>query len=168
MKHKYRFSIFVVQFLVFSAISLAIFYFFSEQVKEMSHGRRRLDMALIMLPMVLTIFNFLENHGKYVETFSEHVKFNRFRFMSFNVSKVFYVDLRYENIISIESRKLPVIGIYKIIVHAKNFGKPISVPITISKYSELCYELCIKVKRFNSKAYIDSDLEEYVEKKRNG
>lgn len=165
MKHRYNPLVFVLMFLLLSTVSIAVFYFFPDFVEAHSMNRRRnLDDFLMMFPAGVTFVFLLDSWSKNVVTSGEYVKFNNFRFNSFNKLKTFCITLGYESITCIEAKKLPLIGIYKIIVTSKNYTHSIPVSMFFLKHKQLFYTICTQTKRYNRNALIDSDLQAYIEK----
>lgn len=77
------------------------------------------------------------------------------------------MNVCYENILAIDSKRTPLLGIYKVVVRAKNM--PGSIPITpvMSHYWKLVTQLCDLAKKYNPQVNISDDLLEEIEKKRN-
>lgn len=166
MKHRYNPFVYVAVFLGLASFSFFMFYFFPDYVEAYSKGKKGLDSMLMVFPVAIPCLMVLNNMGKNVETLSEYVKFNNFRFNAFNTLKTFSITLGYESITSIDAKELPLIGIYKIIVTSKNYTNPIPVSIFFLKHKQLFFTLCQQAKRFNPDVFIDSELEEKVEKYR--
>lgn len=167
MKHRYNPVAFIMLFVFFSAISLSVFFFFPDFVKEKSMGKNDLDIFLIVTPPGFTMVYIMESWGKKIETMSEYVKFHNFRFNLFGSLKTFSVTVSYESIVRLEAKKLPLVGIYKVIVTSKNYNNPIPVSMLFMKYKQLFSTLCIKTKTFNNEALIDDELVSFAEEYRN-
>ena len=108
----------------------------------------------------------MDNLSRSVETQGEYVKFNNFRFNSFNKLKTFSVTLSYESITGLDSKKLPLIGIYKILVISKNYPDPIPISVLFLKHKQLFYTIFTQAQRYNGEVLIDDDLLEFAEKYR--
>lgn len=91
--------------------------------------------------------------NRYVELFDEHVRFNCFRFKG--ERKPVSLDIRYENIFSLEAIKYPIIGIVGVKVKCKNYPKDIKVSPLFHRHKEMYPNLIELVKSRNPKAYID-------------
>ncbi|MEE1010909.1 MAG: hypothetical protein U0L11_02620 [Acutalibacteraceae bacterium] len=118
----------------------------------------------IMIPFVYLIMMapFIgEYMNRFVEFKDEHVIFNSFRIDK----KVRSYTIRYEDILSLESVKIPLLGFYKVKVKAKNVPYAISVTWCMRNHNKLFYELYIHAKQSNPNVYIDNRLIEYFEKK---
>ena len=166
MKHRYNPIIFVLMFLLLASFSFSMFYFFPDYVKAYSGGKTGLDTMLMAFPVAIPCFMLMNNMGKNVETRSEYVRFNNFRFSVLDVFKAFIITLGYESITGIDSKKLPVIGIYKIVIISKNYPEPIPVSKLFLKHKKLFYTICMQTQRYNKDALIDNDLLEFAEKYR--
>lgn len=110
---------------------------------------------VILAPFIGEYFN------RFVEFNDEYAVFNSFRIDK----KVRHFNVRYEDILSLEATKIPLLGIYKVKVKAKNV--PYIIPVTwcMKKHHKLFYNLCIYAKKYNPNVYIDSCLIEQLEKK---
>lgn len=167
MKHRYNPLVYVAVFSGLSLVSFIILYFFPDYVEQFSKGRGRgLDDLLYAVPVAFTLIVVMDNLSRSIETQSEYVKFNNFRFNSFNKLKTFSVTLSYESITGLDSKKLPLIGIYKILVISKNYPDPIPVSTLFLKHKQLFYTICTQAQRYNGEVLIDDDLLEFAEKHR--
>ncbi len=104
MKHRYNPVVYVAIFMGLALFSFIMFYYFPDYVKAYSKGRSRLDSMLMAFPVAIPTLMFLNNMGKNVETLSEYVKFNNFRFNAFNSIKTISVTVSYGSIIRIEEK----------------------------------------------------------------
>lgn len=163
MRYKYSkiwFTILCVFGLVLEFLMLWIY--FSEELYN-DTGK----MFLIALPCV-SLFMFIgsmnEYLKRYVEFLDESVKFNSFRIAK--AGKVMSPVFRYENITSIESSYLPVIGVWKVKVNAKGFEYSVPISFCFNNYIELCEKLCDLVKEHNPDVYIDSRIVRLMDKKK--
>ncbi len=167
MKHRYNPLVYLAVFLGLTSVSFIILYFFPDFVETFSNGKKKgLDDLLCAAPVAFTLIVVMDNLSRSVETLGEYVKFNNFRFNSFNKLKTFSVTLSYESITGLDSKKLPLIGIYKILVISKNYPDPIPVSRFFLKNKQLFYTLCKQTQRYNREALIDDDLLEFTEKHR--
>ncbi len=162
MKYYYKKSSYFVQwaFLVlFNALLIAISYFTGTSEKTM------IKLIFGSCGLLLVFFSRYtgEYMNKYVELQHESIRFNSFILKNAGKTRSISYTIRYEDVISIECRTFPVIGLWAIYVNGKNL--PSKVPITLSfqKHKELCNDLCKKVKERNPNAYIDSRLAKYCE-----
>lgn len=122
------------------------------------------------LKMIVTLFGFFtvfistysgEYLNRYVELNENYVTFNSYRI----ARKVRHFNVKYEDILSLEATIIPIIGIYKVKVKAKNI--PWAIPVTwcISHHKEMFGKLCGNAKKGNPNVYIDERLTEYLAKR---
>lgn len=99
--------------------------------------------------------------NRVVEFKDEYIVFNSFRIDK----KVRSYNIRYEDVLSLDAVKIPLLGFYKIKVKAKNV--PYTIPVTwcMKNHNKLFCDLCVCVKKDNPNVYIDSRLIEHFEKK---
>lgn len=98
---------------------------------------------------------------RYVEFCDNYVTFNSYRVNK----RVYNFNVKYEDILSLEATMIPVVGIYKVKVNAKNLPANIPVTYCISKHNEMFATLCEKVEKANPKVYIDERIIKHLEKK---
>lgn len=110
---------------------------------------------VILIPFVGEYFN------RFVEFKDNYAIFNSFRIDK----KVRSYNIRYEDILSLETTKIPLLGIYKVKVKAKNV--PYIIPVTwcMKKHNELFYNLYSYAQKHNPKVYVDGCLIEQLKKK---
>ena len=166
MKHRYNPIGIVLIFIILALFSFCMFYFFPDYVEAYSKGKKGLDTMLIGFTVAIPSFMFLNNMGRRVDILGEYVKFNNFRFSVLDVFKAYTITLTYESIVGIDSKKLPIIGIYKLVVISKNYPDPIPVSMLFFKYKKLFYTLSTNARRYNREIIFDKDLEEFLEKHR--
>lgn len=164
MKHRYNPVGIVLTFVILALFSFFMFYFFPDYVKAYSGGKSGLDTMLMGFPVAIPCFMFMNNMGRHVEVLGEYVKFNNFRFSVLDVFKTFTITLGYESIVGIDSKKLPLIGIYKLVIISKNYPNPIPVSMLFFKYKKLFYTLSTNARRYNKEIIFDNDLEEFLER----
>lgn len=164
MKHRYNPLVLVIVFISLALLSFSVFYFFPEFVEAHSKGRKGLDSLLVALPIAITSLMMINNVSSNVETMNEYVKFNNFRLKAFNVFKTFSITLGYGSVVSIEAKKLPVVGIYKIIVTSKNYPDPIPVSRFFLKHKQLFYDIATQAKRFNPDVFLNEAMQKFLDK----
>lgn len=98
---------------------------------------------------------------RYVETKKESIVFNSFRFKN----KVVNLNVPYSDILSIEAIKLPILGIYKVKVKAKNIPWLIPVTWCINHHNEMYAKLCSNAQKGNPQIYIDDRIINHLVKK---
>ncbi len=97
---------------------------------------------------------YVEFHNNYVTFYSYRVK-----------KKVYNFDVKYENILNLNATMIPILGIYKVKVKAKNLPADIPVTWCISKHNEMFSILCERVEKANPNVNIDSRIIKQLEKK---
>ena len=107
-----------------------------------------------------------EYTNKYVELFDENVRFNSFRFKDVRMKKAIAFSVKYEDIISVNVRTLPIIGIWAISIKAKNLPQRVTVSFCFKNHRKFYDSLCKHVENKNPNAYIDKRLKEYIERKK--
>lgn len=75
------------------------------------------------------------------------------------------MNVPYGDILSVEAIKLPVLGVFKVKVKAKNIPWVIPVTWCINNHNEMYAKLCKNAREGNPKVYIDDKLIDYLAKK---
>lgn len=146
------------------AVTLFSVYFIFHGMDLFTKGIKILNNIDIraFLVFFVILFPFLGEYlNRFIEFYDEYVTFNSFRIRK----TVRNYNIRYEDILRIDSKKIPLLGFYKIIVTAKNV--PYSIPVTwcMKKHKKLFGELCVYAKKGNPKVNISKQLIEYYKKK---
>lgn len=115
--------------------------------------------------VAFSAFYIIEELKKYISINDDHIYFNLFKFNKIKIMKTSSFGVRYEDIIGIESKFVPVLGLISININAKNIPERIKISFSFRKYKKLYAEIVKRVKRYNPDVYIDSELEEYLEKR---
>ncbi|MBQ2974740.1 MAG: hypothetical protein IJE19_10325 [Clostridia bacterium] len=115
--------------------------------------------------VAFSTFYIIEELKKYVLIKDDHVYFNLFKFKKIKFMKNTSFGIRYEDIIGIESNFLPFWGLYSIKINAKNLPEKIKISFCFRKHKKLYVEIIKRAKAVNPDVYIDSKLEEYLEKR---
>lgn len=129
-----------------------------------SSDRRTLNKGFYFF-VAFSTFYIIEELKKYVEIHDDHFYLNLFKFKKIKFMKNTSFGVRYEDIISIESKFLPVLGLYSIKINAKNIPEKLKITFCFRKHKKLFAEIVKRAKRYNPDVYIDSKLEEYLEKR---
>lgn len=159
---KYKYSKFMT-FLMWSSIPLLVVVL-SVAINSFDNNLKLFNKNIITglgLSFVMISLYIGEYLKRYVEIKKESVYFNSFRFKN----KVINLNVPYGDILSIEVIKLPILGVFKVKVKAKNV--PWSIPVTwcISHHNEMYAKLCKNAREGNPNVYIDDKLIEYLAKK---
>lgn len=162
MKSKYKKSVLALQaiFCFTMGICFALLFFYGRYHTE---SFRKTLVRGIGVMMGLFLFTFAEYFNRYIKLDENCAKFNSYRVIK--GKKAMFLDVCYENIIAIDSKRLPAIGIYKVIIRAKNM--PGSIPITpvMSHYWKLVAEICNRVQKHNPQVNISDDLLRELERR---
>ena len=163
MKSEYKKSILFLQEVVLFAIGIGMALLFWRGRYDTDSFKRTLVGGIGLMIAFFAVF-FAEYFNRYVELGESCAKFNSFRVTK--GKKAMNMNVCYENILAIDSKRMPLLGIYKVVVRAKNM--PGSIPITpvMSHYWKLVTQLCDLAKKYNPQVNISDDLLEEIEKKR--
>ena len=74
-------------------------------------------------------------------------------------------SVKYVDVLGIEARHIPLIGVWAIKINARNLPNKITVSFCFHKHKEMFMNLCKLIKQHNPNAYIDSRLTKYLERK---
>lgn len=120
--------------------------------------------------MIITLYGFLitcwslwgkEYLNRFVEFHDEYVCFNSFRFGK----TVRDLNVRYEDILSLEAKVFPLVGIYRVRVRCKNVPWQIPVIFFMKKHNELFARLYSTAKAHNPGVYFDQKAIQILERK---
>lgn len=163
MKYPYRKTALCIQVLfcvLFSISVIAFFYFVGgaskKYVVECSFG-------VLGLFVVFYVKFGNEMLNKYVELLDDSIRFNAFRFKDIKMKNAVSFNVNYEDIWSVESKRLPIVGIWAISVNAKNLPHKMTISFCFAKHKELIRNLCSYAKQYNPEAYIDPRVTTYIE-----
>ena len=164
MKYNYKKSMLVLQWIILACLyvtMIGLVYCFGA-------NERFLKKAVwgaggFFFFMVATYSKEFTN--RYVELQDNSIRFNSFRFKNVKMKNTVSFGVNYEDVLAIDIRKLPLIGIWAISINAKSLPQKITISFCFIKHKELYSNLCKLVKQHNSSAYIDSCLVEFLERK---
>ena len=74
------------------------------------------------------------------------------------------INVKYEDVFSITSKKIPLIGLWGIKIKARNLPHEITLSVCFCKHKKLFKVICDEVKLHKPDIYIDSSIQEYLEK----
>lgn len=112
---------------------------------------------------VFCVFMFANEYlNRYVEIFDEHIRFNSFRFK--RIKNVVSMSVSYEDIFSINPKKLPLIGLWGIKINARNLPHEVTLSICFCKHKKMFKAICDEAKQHKPDIYIDSYIQKYLEK----
>ena len=160
MKYKYRKSLFWgLRVLLFITMWIVGFI--------MSES---LLMGLILSAVInfmLFITEVKKSSEKYIELHNETIRFSNHGYghryaRGFKIPCVTF-DVRYKDIFIIKAKKLPLIGIWQIVLDANEKKYKIKIYPHYFDFKDLYINICKKVKEHNPEAYIDSRLLDYID-----
>lgn len=160
MKYRYsRMAIVLQALLIIGILALAIFlcYMSNEDIKY-------LKKMLVIIPCYLITGYFLwskEYFNRFAEFHDEYITFNSFRISK----KVRDFNVRYEDILSLEAKVFPLVGIYRVRVRCKNVPWQIPVIFFMKKHNELFARLYSTAKAHNPSVYFDQKAIQILERK---
>ncbi len=128
-------------------------------------SRQKIIKVLIpcfVMFIYLALFYMREYTNRYIYVSDEHIRFNSFRFK--RMRNPISLNVRYENIISIKPKKLPLFGLWGIIINAQNIPHEITLSICYHNHKKMFWNICNESKKHNSNVIIYADLKEYLEK----
>lgn len=145
--------------LIIGILALAIFlcYMSNEDIKY-------LKKMLVIIPCYLITGYFLwskEYFNRFAEFHDEYITFNSFRISK----KVRDFNVRYEDILSLEAKVFPLVGIYRVRVRCKNVPWQIPVIFFMKKHNELFARLYSTAKAHNPSVYFDQKAIQILERK---
>ena len=161
MKYKYKKSMYIIQMGLSIVCSFMLLIFLYHLTDRSERWLRKTAIILSGFFVAFLGIYSTEYFNRYVEFNSEFVRFNSYRLGK----QVHSLNVRYEDILSLESIKIPFLGIYKVKLKANNI--PWTIPITwcMANRNELFYNICIYAQKSNPQVYIDSRLNEFMEKR---
>ena len=125
-------------------------------------GRLNYKNVLIVVVFFALLLPFIDEYlNRYVEFKDEYVVFNSFRIDK----KVRSYNVKYNDILSLEAVKIPLLGIYKVKIKAKNI--PYTIPVTwcMKKHNDLFYNLCFFSKKNNPNVFLNDQLTKFLEER---
>ena len=160
MKYKYRKILFFLQITLLILFMIVLLLYLQIRGSE----TRTISRTAASFAGLMAVFGSLmtkEYLSRYVEFHNNYVTFYSYRVKK----KVYNFDVKYENILNLNATMIPILGIYKVKVKAKNLPADIPVTWCISKHNEMFSTLCEKAEKSNPNVYIDSRIIKHLEKK---
>ena len=165
---KFKYSIFTL-FLKYTTIYILtvfiaffVIYIFNGVI-EMDKGLREGLLKSFIFYFGFTTVYIVEESRKYVVLFDEHIHFNSFRFKRLKLKRSSEFAVRYEDIYSLESVRIPLIGLWAVKIGAKNLPEKIRLSRNFRKENLMFTEIINRVKENNPNAYIDKKLTKYLD-----
>lgn len=122
-------------------------------------------VAIILICASFAAFS-EEYSGKYVQLSNDTVKLGSYNFRGkgrHDHPPPVTFEIKYENIWVLESKKLPLIGVWAINIDATGLHQTVILERSFVNYKEMVKNLCKKAKQHNPKVYIDPELKKYIE-----
>lgn len=160
MKYKYKKSMFFFQVALVILYAIVLLFFLYSRNNDIKWFKKMLVTITGFMTVFFSVYSG-EYLNRYVEFNENYVTFNSYRI----AKKVRHFNVKYEDILNLEATMIPIIGIYKVKVKAKNV--PWSIPVTwcINHHNEMYAKLCKNAREGNPKVYIDDKLIDYLAKK---
>lgn len=158
MKYRYSKLAFICSWLLVGSIVMLLLYLFGILINASEDKFIKVFMICPAFFITVMMGYSSEYNSRYVEIFDEYIKFNSFRFK--RLRNVVSFNIRYEDIISIKSKSLPVIGLLAIKIKAKNIPHEITLSICFKGHKKMFKNICHSVSEHNNVIF-DSYLEEY-------
>lgn len=159
MKYRYNTIVIFLNWTTAFAVSFLILCILYHISHSLNFFRRGLVSVIALEIFMIVGFN-KEYQERYIEFKDEIVVFNSFRI----ASKVRTFNVKYEDIIRLHAKSLPILGIYAIVIKAKNIPWDIKVTWRMNKHKELFSTLCRKAFETKEVEFIDSNLITFLEK----
>ncbi len=161
MKYRYSKLAFIVISVVVCFFVMLLLYLFGLLIDA---DYEKFVKVFIICPgffFAITGLSLGEYSNRYVEIFDSYIMFNSFRFK--RIQNVMSSKIIYENIISIKSIKLPIVGLVGIKIKAKSLPHDIKLSIFFKNHKQMFRDVCYSVNENNKKTVIDSYLKNYFE-----
>ena len=160
MKYRYSQIISALNWLTsFAIVSIFNIVLYAFIFHSYSTFRKNVIISIVMYIAMVIGYN-KEYRERYVELKDDYAVINSFRI----ARKVRSFNINYEDIISIDTKSLPVIGVYAFIIKAKNIPWKIRITWRMCKFKELAAILYKKTAATNETEYIDIKFKEMAEK----
>lgn len=163
MKYKYKKMSWFLQwlFIVLVCALMILFYYLNGTSERTLYKMIGGGTGLLLLFFFRYTGDYL---NKYVELQEEVIRFNSFILRKAGTTRSITYNVRYEDIISVECRTIPIIGLYAIYIVGKNLPSKIPITLSFSKHRDLCRNLCATIKLRNPRAYVDPRIDKYCER----
>ena len=159
MKYRYSKIAFISISVLVCAVVMLLLYMYGVLVNADKDRFIKVFMICTAFFAVVMMGYSSEYNNRYVEIFDEYIKFNSFRFKRFR--NIISLNIRYEDIISIKSKSLPLFGLWAIKINAKNIPHEITLSICFKDHKNMFKNICRSVGEHNKDVIIDSYLNEH-------
>ncbi len=162
MKYKYRVGLYVLNMLTALLSVLLMFIIVVLITNETVEAIYRVAFVLLPYSFVMCFMFMGEYKNRYVEMFDDHMLLNSFRFKGWRQPRS--VNVKYEDVWYIETRRLPLIGVWAIRINAKFLPHKVTISYCFKNSKQLYAELCENVRQYKPDVYIDDRLTEHLNK----
>lgn len=163
MKYRYSKLAFICSWLLVGSIEMLLLYLFGILVNASEDKFIKVFMICPAFFITVMMGYSSEYTNRYVELFDDYIKFNSFRFK--RLRNVISLKIRYEDIISIKTKSLPLFGIWAIKINAKNIAHEITLSICFKHHKIMFKNICLNVIEHNKDIYIDSSIQKLINEK---
>ena len=163
MKYRYSKLAFICISVLVCAVVMLLLYLYGVMINADDDKFIKVFMICPLTFFVFVIGYSSEFNNRYVEIFDEYIKFNSFRFKW--LRNVISLNIRYEDIISIKTKSLPLFGIWAIKINAKNIPHEITLSICFKHHKIMFKNICLNVIEHNKDIYIDSSIQNLINEK---
>ena len=161
MKYRYSKLSYFLQFL-FSDIAV-IFMIWLIYVYGEIPLKSKYTFGAISMPAIIFISYANKFLNQYVETHEDYMSIN-YMFKNPKLRNAASFGVKYEDVISITCKKIPLIGIASIRLNIKNVPEEIKLTLSYCKHNEMYKNICKNVLGKNPDVNIDSRLLRLIEK----
>ncbi len=159
MKYRYSKLAFICSWLLVGSIVMLLLYLFGILINASEDKFIKVFMICPAFYISVMMGYYSEYSNRYIELFDDYIKFNSFRFK--RLRNVISLKIRYEDVIGIKSKSLPLIGLYAIKICAKNIPHDITLSICFKGHKKMFKNICRSVSEHNNNVIFDSYLEEH-------
>lgn len=163
MRYKYSKFAFVCSYIILGVVVLSAVLLYGVLIgAEKSQHIKAFSMSSVAFVAFTSMYAH-EYWNRYVEMSDEHIRFNSFRVRK--IKNVVSLNIKYEDIFSIKSRKIPLIGLWAIKINARTLPHEITLSFCFCEHKKMFKAICDEAKQHKPDIYIDSYLQNYLEKK---
>jgi len=159
MKYRYSKFAFISISVVVCAAVMLLLYLYGVMINAEKEKFIKVFVICFLFFFIVMFGYSSEYNNRYVEIFDEYIRFNSFRFK--RLRNIVSVNIKYDDIISIKSKSLPVIGLLAIKINAKNIPHEITLSICFKDHKKMFKNICRSISEHNKDVIIDSYLNEH-------
>ncbi len=167
MKYKYKKAFLFIQFFALAVIYVSMIVI-AYRITNNERILGKIIFGALGLYLVMVTTYSKEFLMRYVELLDNSIRFNSFRLKDVKMKKAVSFNIRYQDVLSVDVRTIPLIGIWGIQINAKNLPHKMTLSFCFHNHIELYKKLCGYIEQYNPNAYIDSRLKDYIERCKHG